>query len=307
MRKDLRYGLGLGALLFAFVVTYLVVRNYTEKQNPEVGGKPPPVAPAPGAESPEANPAPPLAATDGAAATNRSAALPPLVPAPRGDRPPVVPAPQPPKADPFGTRRNETGNGVSANTTQDWDRLLEQGRLDPVPNGRTGTAQRVPQPPLRNSRGSGSTPPPAAPPTLGTRTGRPYRINEGDTFVTVSRAAYGNSKYFHQIERANPGVDPTRLKIGQLIILPELSAEDRATRESGPITGSDNRPINPKTEYRVDTGDSLYRISMRLYGTPNMIDAIYETNKSAIGANPERLRFGMILRLPRSPAEQGSK
>jgi nucleoid-associated protein YgaU len=88
-------------------------------------------------------------------------------------------------------------------------------------------------------------------------------------------------------------------------VLPELSLEARVSRATaGPFArDDDNRPINARTEYRVDTNDSLYRIAMKLYGTPRMVNALYDANRDAIGPNPERLRFGMILKLPR-PAEQ---
>src|SRR3954471_4411462 len=103
MRKDLRYGLGLGALLLVFCATYLVVKNYSEK-HPEAEVAP--QAAGGDAQNPEANPATPLAATDGAAGTNRSASLPPLTPATQTGRAPIVPAPQTAK-DPF----RRTGNG----------------------------------------------------------------------------------------------------------------------------------------------------------------------------------------------------
>ncbi len=56
----------------------------------------------------------------------------------------------------------------------------------------------------------------------------------------------------------------------------------------------------PDLSIAVDS-DSLFRISMRLYGSPRMTDAFYEMNRAAIGANPDRLRLGMILRLPAVP------
>jgi nucleoid-associated protein YgaU len=303
MRKDLRYGLGLGALLLVFCATYLIVRNYSEK-HPEPEG--PTVATGGEAQAPEANPATPLAAAEGAAAPNRSATLPPLPPATQSGRPPIVPAPQTVK-DPF--RRTENGElsaSAKTNTAQDWDRLLEQGRTDPL-QGQTGgaTPPRVPSVPRSGTNSGRVTRPPTTviPPAIHNRTGRPYTIKEGDTFVSIARTAYGNSKYFHQIEQANPEINPSRMRPGQQIILPELTVEERAAPPGGPFAGSDNRPIKPGLEYRVDTGDSLYRISMKLYGTPNMMDALYEANKAAIGPSPERLRFGMILKLPKAVSD----
>ena len=357
MRKDLRYGMGIGALLLAFIVTFLVVRKHTENQNASQ------TASSQGDEASdgsveggptEANPAGPVAAGD-SAVSNAAAALPPLGPVaiaavePANTRTPA-------SDDPFAARRPNRATGNEARPAaaksppgnQDWDRILSEGWPAGSANaGRTPALTRtpavgqsptrpgtvvpptsVPTPHRTASAGSqggvesaaqlrpvtmvGSMTAANAPSSVGhvggtvadagnavaARTGRPYTIREGDTFVSVAKAAFGNGKYFLQIERANPAVNPSRLKVGQQIVLPDLSVEARATK-GGPFeTDADNRPINARTEYRVDTGDSLYRISMKVYGTPRMFGPIYEANRAAIGPNPERLRFGMILKLP---------
>jgi nucleoid-associated protein YgaU len=368
MRKDLRYGLGIGALLLAFIVTYLVVRNHTENQHAHAASARPDDAADDSVEggSAEANPTGMVAAGD-APAPNAAASLPPLAPMPVADPASGRFAGGPAVAadDPFAARK--PGRQAKANpikptptrppTGQDWDRLLAEGWPSapaapapaltrspaaaatavrpgtvvpptsvPTPN-RPTTADRsvaldrqartpvesVAQ--LRPAALVGSMTSPAAlvggtaaaRGTLGTgavaaKTGRPYTVREGDTFVSIAKAAFGNGKYFLQIEKANPAVDPGRLKIGQQIVLPDLPVEARAAK-GGPFDNeADNRPINARTEYRVDTNDSLYRIAMKVYGTPRMIDPIYEANRAAIGGRPEMLRFGMILRLPQSLA-----
>lgn len=331
MRKDLRIGLGIGALLLVFTITFLVVRNHTENQA-RLAGEQGELTDRPEIESglPEANP---NTVTLNDTASNRAATLPPIKPVTSVDpaTPPlaVKPAAEP---DPFDPRPlPQSGGGVSgssiSNTSQDWDMILATGRMGSggmpgtgstggaphvpihiVPPRNSGSSPHVVLPPRtstqRSSEGGASPRPMVGGGTLSVATGRPYTIKEGDTFVTIAKSAYGNSRYYLQIEKANSSVDPTRLKIGQQIVLPELSSEARSVKEpTGPFHESDNRPINNRTEYRVDTGDSLYRISMRIYGTPRMIDAIYDANKSTIGANPERLRLGMILKLPPALAQ----
>jgi len=55
-------------------------------------------------------------------------------------------------------------------------------------------------------------------------------------------------------------------------------------------------------EYAVQADDSLYKISMKLYGKGDKVDAIYELNKEKIGSDPARLKVGMVLKLPEAPS-----
>ena len=49
--------------------------------------------------------------------------------------------------------------------------------------------------------------------------------------------------------------------------------------------------------HRVQSGDTLFRISMRFYGSPNKWRAILEANRAVISADA-RLRVGQVIRLP---------
>lgn len=52
----------------------------------------------------------------------------------------------------------------------------------------------------------------------------------------------------------------------------------------------------PET-YTVQSGDTLFKISMRFYGSPNKWRAILEANRAVISADA-RLRAGQVIRLP---------
>ena len=58
------------------------------------------------------------------------------------------------------------------------------------------------------------TPPPAA--------GGTYTIKKGDTFIRIAREVYGDASRMKDIAAANPGMDPTKLKVGQTINLPDV-------------------------------------------------------------------------------------
>jgi LysM repeat protein len=49
-----------------------------------------------------------------------------------------------------------------------------------------------------------------------------YVVQAGDKgFYPISRKLFGNTKRVKEIQALNPGVDPTKLKVGQTIYVPE--------------------------------------------------------------------------------------
>jgi nucleoid-associated protein YgaU len=158
--------------------------------------------------------------------------------------------------------------------------------------------------------------------------GDTYAIKRGDSFATIAAAKYGNSKYWKVIAEANPGVDSRRLKVGQTIKVPELPAKYSGGTSTGTVssgsTGSTGTSgstvatlktggssttvvggtVDPQTQYTVVSGDSLYRISTKLYGNTAQADAIYELNKDLIGTNKANLKIGQLLKLPAPPTKK---
>jgi nucleoid-associated protein YgaU len=138
-------------------------------------------------------------------------------------------------------------------------------------------------------------------PTVATdSSARTHVVKVGDTYSKISLAVYGTSKHYADIELANPGVDPTRLKPGTTINLPAVAAK----QPSGtPAVSGAAATIDPQKEYKVQPNDSLYTISLRLYGKADRMEKIYELNKSAIGDDMARLKLGMVLKLPEPPTQ----
>ena len=60
-------------------------------------------------------------------------------------------------------------------------------------------------------------PKPVAAPT---QAGTMYTIKKGDTFIKIAREVYGNAGRMKDIQAANPGLDPGKLRVGQTIVLP---------------------------------------------------------------------------------------
>lgn len=55
--------------------------------------------------------------------------------------------------------------------------------------------------------------------------------------------------------------------------------------------------VRPPSTYTVVEGDSLWAISVKLYGTPDRIQALFEANRDIL-ASADDLRVGMVLQAP---------
>ncbi|MBM7854614.1 LysM repeat protein, partial [Desulfohalotomaculum tongense] len=119
----------------------------------------------------------------------------------------------------------------------------------------------------------GTVPPTCPPGTF------PYKVKAGDTYYKLAQ------KYNTTVEaimNVNPGVDPNNLQIGQTICIPGKPV---------PPPGPCPRGTFP---YRVRPGDTFYKLAMR-YNTT--VEAIKKANP---GVDPNRLRIGQIICIPRT-------
>ncbi|HHV39530.1 MAG TPA: LysM peptidoglycan-binding domain-containing protein [Tepidimicrobium sp.] len=102
-----------------------------------------------------------------------------------------------------------------------------------------------------------------------------YTIKAGDTFYKLGQQ-FGVS--VDAIMRANPGVDPNRLQIGQVICIPTHTTP--------------TPPCHNGFHYQVRAGDTFYILSQR-YNVS--VDAIMRANP---GVDPNRLQIGQIICIP---------
>ncbi len=93
----------------------------------------------------------------------------------------------------------------------------------------------------------------------------------------------------------------TRLALHEPEILQPSIDEGRGEQTTTPNRDSESTIVTPRQEtYVVKAGDSLYGISLRMYGSPRYIDAIYEANRAAM-PNKNSLRLGQRLIIPKVP------
>jgi nucleoid-associated protein YgaU len=86
---------------------------------------------------------------------------------------------------------------------------------------------------------------------------------------------------------------------------PIVKIVDTSKPKNGTSSTSKSRPASSKTaqvkKYTVKSGDSLWKIAARkdVYGDGNKWRKIYDANKKTIGKNPNKLKVGMKLVIPK--------
>ena len=105
-----------------------------------------------------------------------------------------------------------------------------------------------------------------------------YTIRQGDTLFSIGQR-FGVS--VDALLRANPGINPNNLQIGQVICIP------RAMPPGPP-------PCPNGFLYTIRQGDTLFSIGQR-FGVS--VEALLRANP---GINPNNLRIGQLICIPRS-------
>ncbi|AEE97218.1 LysM peptidoglycan-binding domain-containing protein [Mahella australiensis] len=104
-----------------------------------------------------------------------------------------------------------------------------------------------------------------------------YTIKAGDTFWKLAKT-YNTT--VAAIQAANPGVNPNKLQIGQVICIP----------------GSNTPPAKPcpagSRSYTIKAGDTFWKLA-KTYNTT--VAAIQAANP---GVNPNKLQIGQVICIP---------
>ncbi|MGA2440409.1 MAG: LysM peptidoglycan-binding domain-containing protein [Tepidisphaeraceae bacterium] len=324
MRKDVKFGLTIGAILVVTLVIYVIVLSRGPAVPQRLGialpsqsdqatdsiapasdartdsGVHTDVAPANGIDeqatgpaasdsNPATSPPPdvtpatqPASANDWENALNHG--LPPTLSAPEHTVTPSIDSPS----------ANVARAGVSPTASTPL--------IDPLPTTQPARLlmSNLPiQEPAPTPAVSPSTPPPPA------FTPRTHRVASGESPYSISQLVYGSGKYYKKILAANPGIDPRHLKIGQILVIPELSDADKPAPTAGNASAA--ATVDPGSAYTVVSGDSLQSISRKLYGNSSMSDKLYEMNKSLIGPDENVLKIGWVLKLPKPPTAGGNQ
>jgi LysM repeat protein len=121
-----------------------------------------------------------------------------------------------------------------------------------------------------------------------------YAIAKGDNFSTLATKFHVSAK---AIADANPGVQPTKLKIGQKIHIPAPAAPTAPT-----VTGTapvESASAGGEQTYAVKSGDNLTKISAQ-FGTT--VKAL----RSANSLKTDSIKVGQKLKIPAKASAAGA-
>jgi LysM repeat protein len=116
---------------------------------------------------------------------------------------------------------------------------------------------------------------------------RNYTVKSGDTIEGIAETVLGSKKYADAIKELNQGVNPTKMRVGQVINLPWLDAEAPPA--------STEAAKGKWREYTVKAGDNATTISLAMYKSSKYANKILEANKIS---DPGKLRPNMVLKIP---------
>jgi nucleoid-associated protein YgaU len=141
--------------------------------------------------------------------------------------------------------------------------------------------------------------PPKSTPTSSQRP--THKVRSKDTFEGIAKEVLGNAALRTEIARLNAGVDPTKLKVGQELLLPTAAeiAQWNKTR-SGEKTAS--TPAKGKEAsatpgvYTVVKGDTFERIAAAELGSKKRVNELLELNPTI---HPRELTPGQKIKLPK--------
>lgn len=150
-----------------------------------------------------------------------------------------------------------------------------------------------------------------------------YAVQPGDTLAAISMKFYGTEEFASSVAKANPFASPDRLKEGRVINIPRdpnnvhgmpapegmkydaslgvMTVPMAAKEEKAPTPVAKTAPrgpdADPPREYVVQAGDTLQRISKKVYGDGRHAQRIFEANRGKL-ADPDSVREGQTLAIP---------
>jgi nucleoid-associated protein YgaU len=127
-------------------------------------------------------------------------------------------------------------------------------------------------------------------------------VVEGDTLTSIAKQYWGSSQGWENIAKANPGLTPTNLKLGAKLNIPtkdaavsapvKLPSSNSGSSTSGSVSNATGG------DYEVVSGDTLSKISNKVYGDSKHWKQIYDANKKVIGEDAAVLVVGTKLTIP---------
>ncbi|MFK7758647.1 MAG: LysM peptidoglycan-binding domain-containing protein [Phycisphaerales bacterium] len=121
-------------------------------------------------------------------------------------------------------------------------------------------------------------------------------VAQGEILQDIASRYYGRASMWNVIARANPRVDPLKLREGMELRIP-VDPDNIQGRVVGEEGASESETDDTTVEYLVQSGDSLSLIAKRFYGSSKHADFIYESNRDVL-RSMDSIQIGQTLMLP---------
>ncbi|MDZ7814714.1 MAG: LysM peptidoglycan-binding domain-containing protein [Planctomycetota bacterium] len=137
-----------------------------------------------------------------------------------------------------------------------------------------------------------------------------YTVQPGDTLGAISLKFFKTTRYWKKIAQANGISNEKSLKVGQKIVIPDVSAETASTGGSKPAETDESdtarkntAPSGDSREYVVKKNDTLWDIAKKFYGTGTMWKVIFEANRERLNGKTS-VSVGQKLVIPQAGDEK---
>jgi nucleoid-associated protein YgaU len=124
-------------------------------------------------------------------------------------------------------------------------------------------------------------------------------VQKNETFESIAKKYFGAKASGSIIAKANPFMDPRRLRPGRVVRIPRdpnniqgIAVPTPAQPEETPASV----PTGPRT-YVVVAGDTLSKISAKMYGESRHADEIFGANRGQL-ADEHSLSIGQVIIIP---------
>lgn len=288
LRKDLKLGFLAGAVLLVLAVAYALVLTFSGPGTParESAGAGPVAGPPPTDEQ-DSLPQPPAGNAGGLAEgqgrippmLNRSERTPAADWSVYGFKPPVI----------TQTPDPASSSGALGGAEQKTAIVPQADAAPPEPAASGPEAMDLPLPVQDDGPST-----------------RTHVVASGESFSSIAQKYYGDANLYTLIQKANPQVDSSRMKVGQKLWIPdpetakqpaEQPAKPPAPGAAGRDSGAGGTSADAAS-YTVEPGDTLELIASHRLGRRALWEEIYKLNRDLIGADPAKLKVGMKLKLP---------
>lgn len=202
----------------------------------------------------------------------------------------------------YAIKKGDSYYRIAERELGDASRHKEIEQLNKVPASELHEGQKIKLPAKGTKVARGPSAEGGAAPDAGGK--RTHTVAAGEMLSTISQKYYGTSKHWREIVKANPGVDPEDLRVGQKLVIPEVAgakpvASGDAHSDPAPVASGGGGAAASGQQYKVQTGDTLGKIAKKFYGKE---DAWKKIQKANPGLDPDNLQVGKTITLPDVPA-----